>query len=126
MSNMSNIAQRVALKILRKQEIEIRQKIAKIENRCKHNIIHINPFPHVGENGSAACEDCNIEFGWWCPDSPDHVCHYHTHEVEGYLLTARAVELVDDTEYIIHDYQGDLKYENADDCVFCHEPDERK
>lgn len=117
---MPNIAQRVALKMLEDQHLAITLKIMEIKADCKHTIVQTKSY------GGAYCKDCNTNYGWWCPDSPDHLCHYHTHEVEGYLLTARAVELVDDTEYIIHDYQGDPKYENADDCVFCHEPDERK
>ena len=24
----------------------------------------------------AICAVCNKSFGWWCPKSPDHLCHY--------------------------------------------------
>lgn len=123
---MTNIAQRVTLKMLRKQLVEIQQKIGGIENNCQHVVVHVHAKSEYGWNGSARCENCDRYLSWWCPDSPDHTCHYHTHEVEAFLLKARAVELIDGTEYIIHDYEGDPKYENDDDCVFCHEPDERK
>lgn len=123
---MANVAQRVALKMLRTQLAEIQQKIGEIKRNCKHIIIEVGAEPQYGWHGSALCEDCDVDFGWWCPNSPDHVCHYITHEIEGYLLTARAVELVDGTEHIIHDYQGDPEYENYDNCVFCHDPDERE
>jgi hypothetical protein len=123
---MKNIAQRVELQMLRKKLVEIQQKIGKIESNCKHVLVQVHANPKYDDNGSARCENCDRYFSWWCPDSPDHACHYITHEVEGYLLTARAVELVDGTEHILHDYEGDPEYENDDGCVFCHEPDERK
>lgn len=25
---------------------------------------------------SASCLICGLDFGWWCPKSPDHICHY--------------------------------------------------
>lgn len=112
--------------MLRKQLTEIQQNIAKIERNCKHRIVEVGAEPKYGWNGDAVCEDCNTSFGWWCSDSPDHRCHYFTHEVEAYLIKARAVELVDGTEHILHEYDGDTEYETDDDCVFCHMPDERK
>jgi len=24
----------------------------------------------------AVCSVCGQSFGWWCPNSPDHLCHY--------------------------------------------------
>lgn len=24
----------------------------------------------------AYCKACGKDFGWWCPESPDHICHY--------------------------------------------------
>jgi len=29
-----------------------------------------------GEFGGAQCLICFESFGWYCPDSPDHLCHY--------------------------------------------------
>jgi hypothetical protein len=26
--------------------------------------------------GGARCCICNVNHGWYCPDSPDHSCHY--------------------------------------------------
>ena len=123
---MKNIAQRVELTMLRKKMVEIQQKIAKIETNCKHVIVEVGAEPKYGWNGSAVCEDCNTSFGWWCPTSPDHTCYYYTHEAAGYLLTSRFIVLRDGTDFILRDYKGDPEYENDDDCVFCHEPDERK
>lgn len=25
---------------------------------------------------SARCDHCGERLGWWCPNSPDHLCHY--------------------------------------------------
>lgn len=112
--------------MLRKQLTEIQQNIAKIESNCKHSIKQVGATPKYKHEGFASCENCDRDFGWWCPDSPDHTCHYYTVIVEGFLITARAVELVNGTEHILYDYDGDPEYETDDDCVFCHEPDERK
>jgi len=53
-----------------------------------------------------------------CPSSPDGVCHYGT--IKG------MVKLKDGS--LVHppqDWQGE-QYENKDDCLFCHQPEERK
>lgn len=121
-----NISQRVILKMLRRDLVEIQQKIGNIESNCKHNLIQFGAEPKFNHEGSARCEDCDRYFGWWCPKSPDNMCHYHTYKVEGFLLTARAVELVDGTEHILEDYDGEPRFETDDDCLFCHDPDERK
>lgn len=121
-----NISQRVALKMLRNDLIKIQQNIGKIESNCKHKLIQFGATPKFKHEGSAKCEDCDRFFGWWCPNSPDKMCHYQTYEIQGFLLNARAVELVDGTEHIIYNYDVNPEYENDDDCLFCHEPDERK
>ena len=38
-------------------------------------------FGHVAVEdvvGGARCDICSTEFGWYCPESPDHICHYET------------------------------------------------
>ena len=30
----------------------------------------------IWESTGAYCECCLEYFGWWCPKSPDHLCHY--------------------------------------------------
>ncbi len=115
---MANIAQRVELKMLTDKLAEIQKKIYDIKSNCRH-IIEL-------KFDQAWCGDCNQYFGWWCPDSPDNTCYYHTYEVDAYLLTSRMVTLIDGTEHILRDYEGDPKYESDDDCVFCHDPEERK
>ena len=121
-----NISQRVTLKMLRDELMKIQQKIGHIESNCKHKLVQTHANPKYNDEGSARCEDCDRDFGWWCPKSPDNSCHYQTYEIEGFLLTGRAVELIDGTEHIIYNYDLDPEYENDDDCLFCHDPDERK
>ena len=123
---MSNIEQQENIKALRKQLAEIQKQIREIERNCKHVIVQVGAAPKYNDEGSAVCEDCGTWFGWWCPDSPDHTCHYHSYEIEAYLLTARAVELIDGDEHIFYDYKGDPQYETDDECLFCGDPDERK
>ena len=36
---------------------------------CQHGKI-------VRQHDSAVCAKCGKDFGWWCPKSPDHCCHY--------------------------------------------------
>lgn len=59
-------------------------------NKCEHSI--------VKRNESAICEVCNKNFGWWCPDSPGHMCDYS----DG----------------------SDMNF--SENCLFCGQPDERK
>lgn len=109
-----NLAQRVNLKMLKSRLASTAKKIADIQSGCRHIV--------VDRNGTAYCEDCETHFGWWCPDSPDHLCQYFSFDKDG----ARAVKLKDGTEHIFQEYEGDWKYENDDDCLFCGSPDERK
>lgn len=63
-----NLAQRVNLKILKRQLVNITKQIADIKDNCRHTVVERDEV--------AYCEDCETDFGWWCPDSPDHFCHY--------------------------------------------------
>lgn len=66
-----------------KREVENRIYILRGECReCGHVIIPRNP--NIEEelktdkwaSTGAICLVCGKNFGWWCPKSPDHVCHY--------------------------------------------------
>ena len=52
----------------------------------------------IERNESAVCKACGDNLGWYCPDSPNHLCDYD---------------------------QGDETY-NPDHCRYCGQPDERK
>lgn len=47
---------------------------------------------------TSACWICGKEFGWYCPDSPDHIC----------------------------DYGGPDWELHSEYCIYCHQPEERK
>ncbi len=93
---------------LLKKASDLHSEAYRLEAECPHKI-----FSH-GSFGYAACEGCNRDFGWYCPDSPDHVCHYF---IEDGML-----ELIDGT--LIKAPEG--AEEQYDICLFCGHPEERK
>lgn len=79
----------------------------------------------VREGMGTICEVCSTRFGWWCLESPDHVCHYHSYHDRG----KRLIELVDGMDYEIpENSKSEPEYENDNRwfCFFCGEPEERK
>ena len=77
-----------------------------------HMIIH-QPW------GSAKCKVCKHTYGWWCPDSPDSVCHYPEFEGVDVLDISRKPIALPES------YEAKNAY-NEEDCIFCGQPDERK
>jgi hypothetical protein len=89
-----------------------------------------------GPVGGARCVSCGDwmrdgnTFGWYCPDSPDHQCHYFSQE-DG--KGNRFVESINGEKIILLKYKVDVKgyvnggsRESYDWCIFCGEPEERK
>jgi len=79
---------------------------------------------HVFDDGKdefghdmAQCLVCGESFGWYCPKSPDHVCHYWSND--GWLV------LIDGTEAMVPEGH-DSTCESSDSCIFCGQPEERK
>lgn len=77
---------------------------------------------------SAICAICGERLGWWCPNSPDHVCHYEGQE----CLECKEI-VIDDKGVIKHEkkkHDKILAFRNivgaGGCCVFCHMPQERK
>lgn len=83
-------------------------------NECKHVTAHSGV-----EDGSAWCAICGNDLGHYCPESPDHACHYFTNN-DG------KIELSDGTIVDVPNEEHDPDYETDDDCLFCHAPQERK
>lgn len=82
------------------------------KDKCEHNI--------VGKIDSyAKCDICQENFGWFCPQSPDHVCHYYTDNETGLIVLRNG-----DTVKPAPDH--DSRYETHDECLFCGSPDERR
>lgn len=82
----------------------------------------------IKKHNSAVCEICELDFGWWCPDSPDHACHYHSEYVEKDGAIYRIVVLLDgakDESFLDKDVP-EKEHETEDCCLYCGEPEERK
>lgn len=63
----------------------------------------------IKDGDSARCLYCGTYMGWWCPESPTNLCDYfHTTTVIEY---GREI--------------SDERYD-SDDCIYCHQPEERK
>jgi len=91
--------------------LELAQIIqSRLIESCPHEI-----FQH---GDSVYCNICKKDFGWWCPDSPDHTCHYFS--MDG------MVELLDGTTIERPKGAIDPQYETEDQCLFCGQPEERK
>jgi len=76
---------------VKKEEETIRDEIKHLKSSCIHEF-------RKDTYGEAKCGVCETRSGWWCPDSPDHLCDY-TQE---------------DGEY------------DEDCCRYCGHPEERK
>lgn len=98
------------LKFLESEITRINKEIRLIKRTCTHNIVG-------KKDSSARCDICGSYFGWWCPESKDHVCHYESEH--------GIVELIDGTAVSVpKDHDPD--YECDDWCIFCGNPEERK
>jgi len=71
--------------LIEKYQQQIRhlsEELGRIVSRCKHVIVprdleideklKMDMWASTG----AYCLICGLHFGWWCPKSPDHTCHY--------------------------------------------------
>lgn len=59
------------VKKLREQIFTLLDEKNNIKAKCQHKFIRISD--------SAACSECNYDGGWWCPESPTHLCSYEKH-----------------------------------------------
>lgn len=66
----------------------------------------------------AGCELCEEGFGYYCPESPDSVCHYFTDD--------GTITLIDGSKVPVPNEDHDPEYETDDSCLFCGDPYERK
>lgn len=85
--------------------------VKELKTHCEHRI---------GKSSeSAQCDVCGTYFGWYCPRSPDSVCHYETN-------ADLMIELIDGNLSKPGSHWDGKKYETDDCCVFCGNPEERK
>lgn len=102
---------KVAIDILKKQ---YRDNLAE----CPHAIAY-------EADGSSWCEVCGTDFGWHCPSSPDHCCHYFSERVAPGMEPF--VKLNNGgVAYLSSDHYENQAYESDDVCLFCGDPNERK
>lgn len=94
--------------------VEAEAQYENLRKECSHLIEEVD--------GWASCVICSLGFGWYCPDSPDHVCHYFT---EKNTLVAGKVALIP-AGFALPTQEIDPEYETEDKCLFCGNPDERK
>jgi len=95
---------------------DIHFKIDQIIKKCVHKIMK----PKHSFDNMAICSECDKEFGFYCPDSPDHICHYYHTRDNGIdyicILSGERYVLSSDHTPMAKDY---------DVCMFCHLPKSR-
>lgn len=101
--------QRLTLQTIEQFKNNVEHEFFQLKDTCKHHIIN---------NGDdAICKICEDSFGWWCPESKDHCCHY---------FSENGIIRLNDGTYVKVPKDHDEQYETYDDCIFCHAPEERK
>lgn len=123
------------LHVMKMMLAPLRKRYQDLKKTCPHNIVcnvcHTNEkecapdreFGHLG----AECDICELgsefdeDLGWFCPDSPDHLCHYFSQEHN----QQRCVELLSGQLHPLS-LNHKREWETDDQCIFCGNPDERK
>ena len=82
-----------------------------LDETCEHQL-------EETEYGGTSCKLCKQSFGWHCPKSPDHQCHYHVFRYQG----VTGILLADGQVFKMKK----PRYESFDECMFCGQPQERK
>ena len=85
-----------------------------LKDGCWHEIIRRDP------GGGARCKYCGDwdkdghSFGWYCQDSPDHVCHYNllVDQKNRFYVESINKERI----YLPKEYNGK---KHTDRCIFC-------
>jgi len=69
------------MELTHQQRLE-RDNIIRMRNMLES---YMSCHVHVAEQvpgESAQCAVCDERLGWWCPDSPDHICHYDNGDMD--------------------------------------------
>lgn len=111
---------------------EYRKKLRELKSKLhaaqKEYDVHLKTCDHnitKGQYGGAECTECEKSFGWWCPNSHDHVCHY-PNEIKPLKGRIKLINGVD-SNMDLSGYGRELVEVNNDNCIFCGgEPQERK
>lgn len=81
---------------------EAQSNFDKLVHTCSHYVKPIKNY-RESESNSVKCEICGEYLGWYCPESPNHVCDYEHYDEE----------------------MGG-RYIDEDSCIYCGHPEERK
>ena len=108
-----------------KDELTAKRAKKLLEGRCFHEIKLQKP-DEEGYYGGAECRFCG-RIGWehwYCPDSPDHVCHYFSVPENGrcYVKDINGEKIYLPATHTVEDE----RWETEDQCLFCGQPNERK
>ncbi len=95
---------------------EFRNAINQIKSRCQHVI-------DKTKSDGTKCKICEESFGWYCPDSEDHSCHYFTEHDE--VKDLFYVEMINKSKHYMDKMYSGVD-ETEDTCLFCGDPEERK
>lgn len=74
------------LLIKQKIYLEAQKEYCNVLWQCKHVIVPRDKYvdeklkTDIWASTGAICAICGKNFGWWCPKSPDHLCHYSKSE----------------------------------------------
>lgn len=111
-------------KTLTKRGGEWKTPTLKQEHRCEDHIVTKTNkyFPTLTDITCSVCKSSSGEDGWLCAASPDGNCHYYTKDGKVILKDGTKVEPPKDEEGNPHNSE----YETEDDCIFCHQPEERQ
>ena len=124
--------EQLAQQIARTRRIanRVNKRLFDLMEQCKHSVAVKDAPRHVklydsyefDDWGGAYCENCGQDHGWYCPDSPDHTCHYYSQMDEN---GERFVQLIDGSKHFLG-LEHLQRWETYDCCLFCGEPEERK
>lgn len=100
-----------------------KEKYYDTQHECVHAIGYTIDHQFGDDEGDAYCVICEKHFGHYCPESPDHTCHYYT-VLDGKikLFTGEIIDPPVGADGEPHDPD----YETSDCCIFCGAPEERK
>lgn len=122
-----------------KQAVKAAQEAySEAKKKCLHTIEYSYEIwkwgGHESKDGHTWCADCGEDFGHYCPDSPDHACHYfsedglHVKLFTGEIVRKKLDEYDPDNiwDNIVTVNNDCMRYETDDTCLFCGAPQERK
>ncbi len=102
-----------------------------LKGRCWHEIVRRSRAPSSDGPDGARCVNCGDwgeigqDFGWYCEDSPDHLCHYFsTYDYDKRRCSVKSVN--GEVIYLSKKHTRSKIQESRDWCIFCGEPEERK